>query len=698
MQERFASRNLNATAVEVASLQLFIIGEVGTGDSLTVNAIDALGGTLSLTLGGDDRTYGAVGPVGFYRLEVKLNGLDAAPPQIVELRPGGTRIRVYLGGPEDCFYRIGAALIPFKAREDLTAVVVPAEMDAGSLKEALQELAKNGIIPSKESETRPLKEQAKMILFERSKGGDTTWTVGKLRSAFGPRVRLGFPLAIDSSGGIRQPVTILENTYTVWLTEGVKATDLAKWLQQANATGRFSSDGQGDVVSITFRGFDRDANLTQLEQAILQRLFRTAEPGLLVSSIRATALSGTWPSSSSYWDNQLQVSALPSLRGHHFVQRIREAWDVLAKIDDTEVPPAIGDHGISLASFDSGIINHKEIDRDAEEGRVYAFDVERLMSWGHENYEGGLGEIFHGLGVFGIMSASGVQGSGIVGAAPTLRHIALGPLTGDAKKYARVLRWLAGFDSICEDEADDNDPCWSIVPPWNPDVINFSHEPTWNDPELPQDVDRAFDLLTRCGRSGRGIVLVYAAGDANSPLWQFHPLAADPRTIAVANCSISQTGDVLRADTWNSQNVSAYGEELDLCALGEQSFTVSGLSPMCMEAPCIFSGASAAAPMVSATAALMLSANPELNWQQIKSLLRQSADRSRIPNESFWPDDSWTSDGRNIYYGSGLLDAGTATRLAKKAVPETQVLPSEYICPTPYAPTAPSGPVVDLEQ
>ncbi|MDO5101959.1 MAG: S8 family serine peptidase [Lautropia sp.] len=75
-----------------------------------------------------------------------------------------------------------------------------------------------------------------------------------------------------------------------------------------------------------------------------------------------------------------------------------------------------------------------------------------------------------------------------------------------------------------------------------------------------------------------------------------------------------------------------------------------------------FNGTSAAAPMVSGVAALMLQANPRLSWRDVRLVLAQSARRvdPTSPN--------WTSFGGlnfNHEYGFGVADADAAVKLAR---------------------------------
>ncbi len=96
---------------------------------------------------------------------------------------------------------------------------------------------------------------------------------------------------------------------------------------------------------------------------------------------------------------------------------------------------------------------------------------------------------------------------------------------------------------------------------------------------------------------------------------------------------------------------SNFGTQIDLVAPGEDIVTTNqtgGISTV--------SGTSFSTPLVAATAALMLSINPNLNQTSIESMLRQSAD-DQVGG-------SLDTPGFDIYYGHGRLNVDRAVRMA----------------------------------
>ncbi|MCB1190937.1 MAG: S8 family serine peptidase [Leptospiraceae bacterium] len=87
-----------------------------------------------------------------------------------------------------------------------------------------------------------------------------------------------------------------------------------------------------------------------------------------------------------------------------------------------------------------------------------------------------------------------------------------------------------------------------------------------------------------------------------------------------------------------------------------------------------FNGSSAAAPIVSGAIALMLEANPQLTWRDVKYILAKTArqidsSNSGITSGSYQADLGWITNAAGYKfhnrYGFGLLDVDNAVKLAK---------------------------------
>lgn len=90
----------------------------------------------------------------------------------------------------------------------------------------------------------------------------------------------------------------------------------------------------------------------------------------------------------------------------------------------------------------------------------------------------------------------------------------------------------------------------------------------------------------------------------------------------------------------------------------------------------IMGGTSAAAPVVSGVAALMLEANPKLGWRDVQEILMRSAKKIN-PTQPEW---IVNRAGLNFHhdFGAGMVDAGAAVTMARtwRNLPAQQTLSS----------------------
>jgi hypothetical protein len=209
------------------------------------------------------------------------------------------------------------------------------------------------------------------------------------------------------------------------------------------------------------------------------------------------------------------------------------------------------------------------------------------------------------------------------------------------------------------------------------DVISCSWGPpcgAWFDPDdplhttefpLPDSTRLAIDYAVTNGRGGLGCVVFFAAGNGNE---------------SVDNDGYSSYERVLAVAASNDRNkrsvYSDFGEAV-FCAFPSQDFEFAVEGRPAPLTPGIwttdrmgkvgysadnytnsFGGTSSACPGAAGVAALVLSSNEALYWEEVKNILRLSCDR--IGQE----DGQYDEEGHSPLYGYGRLNAEKAVRSA----------------------------------
>lgn len=311
--------------------------------------------------------------------------------------------------------------------------------------------------------------------------------------------------------------------------------------------------------------------------------------------------------------------------------------------------------GVVLAVIDDGVdIDHDEL---CGEGKVVA---PRSLSPPRCDDPRPTEGANHGTACSGVACAEGAHGA--IGVAP--------------KAQLMPLRLASGLGS--QDEAD----AFAWAAEHGADVISCSWGPRdgrWFDPDdpvhqevapLPDSTRLAIDYAVSQGREGRGCVITWAAGNGNESV-DNDGYASYEKVIAVAACNdvgeksaYSDYGDAVwccfpsnhgeRSITpgiWTTDRSGAEGYNRGDQSLGDAAghYTNS------------FGGTSSACPGVAGVAALVLGRNPDLHWDDVRKILRDSCDRiDERPGE-------YDDGGHSARYGYGRVNAETAVRLAGEA-------------------------------
>ncbi len=272
---------------------------------------------------------------------------------------------------------------------------------------------------------------------------------------------------------------------------------------------------------------------------------------------------------------------------------------------------------------------------------------------------------YHGTAVGGVAAARGDNNIGVTGVAPLatlIGHRFLGPdiLLDDAQVADIIAR---GHKMI-----DIKNNSWGYID---------SYAGVADVGPLHQAAMKASALE---GRSGRGGISVWAAGNGRQYYFQgnknglandIHGIAVGAVTNAGKLSPYSETGAhlaVVAPSDGGSQGIvttdlvgtEGYNPDPKVPDIEDDYFSYTQT----------FGGTSSAAPVVSGVIALMLEANPALNWRDVKEILLRSS-RKIDPKSASWVQRK-TYDRPDLppikhstLYGGGLIQATQAVEMAR---------------------------------
>lgn len=232
---------------------------------------------------------------------------------------------------------------------------------------------------------------------------------------------------------------------------------------------------------------------------------------------------------------------------------------------------------------------------------------------------------------------------------------------------------------------------------------------SWGVPTLGADLNYVSGLLTRTladaaetGRGGRGTIYVFSAGndadqgdDVNydglkNSIYSVlagaimqdgtAPFFSNPGAALVVGAPCHSYGAVRTLTTDLTGSTYGYNTNGSAGDIANHDYTQ------------VFTGTSAAAPMVSGVVALMLQANPNLGWRDVQEILLRSATKND-PTDPGW---ATNSAGMKFHhrFGGGMLNALNAVALATNWVnlpPATQQVVSANALSIPIPDNQPTG-------
>lgn len=269
----------------------------------------------------------------------------------------------------------------------------------------------------------------------------------------------------------------------------------------------------------------------------------------------------------------------------------------------------------------------------------------------------------HGTAVAGVAAARGNNRLGVSGVAPQATLVGFRLISG-------MVSALMESDSVLHRN----------------DVIQIKNNSWGNADGYPYILGTTSELMTAAmanaateGRGGLGTISVWSAGNGRQRGDQGNKdaLSNNMYGIAVgavnhkgALASYSETGSHLCVVAPSADNKGGI-VTTDLTGIaGSNAGDLKNLSEV--DYTNAFNGTSASAPVVSGVIALMLQANPSLNWRDVKEILLRSSTRL-FPKNKGWVErpnrDEWEAGMPPVKhhesYGGGLIHAPSAVQMAR---------------------------------
>lgn len=296
-----------------------------------------------------------------------------------------------------------------------------------------------------------------------------------------------------------------------------------------------------------------------------------------------------------------------------------------------------GNSSIIIAVVDDGVeLTHPELAGQLVAGYDFANnDNDPSPNWWGEG---------HGTSVAGLIAAKTNNSIGVAGVCPNCRIMPI--------KLFNV-----NFDSTLSLTNTGIVDSFNFAANNGAAIINNS----WGGGAPSTLVEKVIDDITINGRGGKGVVILASAGNGNTS-----PIIYPARYNRVISVGASNWCDQRKAptsspcdafQTWGSH----YGYDLDILAPGMETLTIDmvGSAGYWSGDYVQFGGTSAASPITAGVVGLMLSVNNNLTADQVRRILRMSADDMQ-------PD---THPGWDQLTGAGRVNAYRALRMSQNLPP-----------------------------
>ena len=317
--------------------------------------------------------------------------------------------------------------------------------------------------------------------------------------------------------------------------------------------------------------------------------------------------------------------------------------------------------GAAVAVVDNGLeLAHEDLSANVLPGRSFNYANQTT------DPTGAASDSTHGTSVAGIIAARD-NGRGVVGVAPRAGLVGLNAL-------------VTGLDSDIADAMTRDLGISASNNSWGAQGAASNIRGSQISP-APQVWRSAIETGLTQGRSGKGIVYVYSAGNSGSITFTGVPTFAENSNLdGYAShrgvISVGALNDRGEAATYTEPGANIWISAPGGAACDSHGITTtdragalgfnSGASAVdygnANYSKC-FAGTSASVPIVAGVVALVLEANPNLSWRDVRLVLARSARKTDAAN----PEWAINAAGLNVHprFGFGAVDAKAAVDLAK---------------------------------
>ncbi len=317
------------------------------------------------------------------------------------------------------------------------------------------------------------------------------------------------------------------------------------------------------------------------------------------------------------------------------------------------------DPSVKIAIMDTGIVPDHEDLTNIEPGYDFLEDKEGgypdtsvLDGNVYANYLAS--SVGHGTTCAGVSAGEG-NTIGMTGMCPWCRLYPVRYLDGIEGTAVSDAKFLKAYEKYVAD------PAISVI------NCSFGPESGYGTIPITPGEEEGIGSFMKNGRNGLGGVVVYASGNEGVDS-AYNQIFEHDFTFRRNGQDVTNRVITVNASTaWDTRALySNYGAATTVIAPSLSQYPIIGIATTMIpkygdyksDYTLLFSGTSAAAPMVSGFFGAILSINPELTLEEVTEILKKSADK-------VYPETgSWDDDGFSVKFGYGRINLEKAARLA----------------------------------